>query len=106
MRKTWELNHDQFSLSPEWQGYVNTITKRACYELGVSGDAVTAELYKMLLYEKGAMFKPHTDSEKTPGMFATLVISLPSHHSGGGVVLSHEGHNLSFQTNQHEYLAW
>lgn len=49
--------------------------KMAFVDLGVRGDGIRAELYKMLLYEKGAMFKLHADSEKVPGMFATLVMS-------------------------------
>lgn len=78
----------------------------ACSELGVQGDGIRAELYKMLLYEKGAMFKQHADSEKTAGMFGTLVISLPSAHWGGAVVVSHNGQRCSLQTHNHEYLAW
>jgi hypothetical protein len=44
-------------------------------------------LYKLLLYEEGAHFKPHRDSEKAPGMFATLAICLPSQFEGGDLVL-------------------
>ena len=43
---------------------------------------VSAELYKLLVYEKGGFFLSHRDTEKAPGMFATLVISLPSSHEG------------------------
>ena len=39
---------------------------------------VDARLYKLLLYEPGSHFKPHRDSEKAAGMFATLTIMLPS----------------------------
>ncbi|KAH0267224.1 hypothetical protein KCU91_g10259, partial [Aureobasidium melanogenum] len=74
-------------------------------ELGVKGDGIHAELYKMLLYEKGAMFKRHADSEKAPGMFGTLVISLPSAYWGGAVVVSHNGQRCLLQTHKHEYLA-
>lgn len=44
---------------------------------------VVPELYKMLLYEVGGRFTPHRDTEKAAGMFATLVIVLPSAHAGG-----------------------
>ncbi|KAM6522556.1 hypothetical protein FALCPG4_012201 [Fusarium falciforme] len=60
-----------------------------------------AELYKMLIYEKGAMFKAHTDTEKVPGMFGTLVISLPSTHQGGDVVLRHCGKQHVFRSSAH-----
>ena len=106
VRNTWELNPDQFSLGERWQPYVNTLAAQACYELGVDHKHVRAELYKMLLYEKGAMFKPHADSEKTPGMFGTLVISLTSDHTGGTIVFHQNKQRLSFQTEKHEYMAW
>jgi hypothetical protein len=50
--------------------------------LGV-GEPVTAEFYKMLVYDAGSFFVEHRDTEKVPGMFATLAIVLPSAHSGG-----------------------
>lgn len=106
VRNTWELNPDEFSLSKEWQPYVNGIKDKACQELGMRSDNVRAELYKMLLYQKGAMFKPHADSEKTQGMFGTLVISLPSYHNSGAVVVSHGERRSTLQTDKHEYLAW
>jgi hypothetical protein len=65
IRKTWELNTDQFQLqSPQWTDYMNQITARAISELGFiknNGEAVKAELYKLLIYEKGAMFKVHKE---------------------------------------------
>lgn len=105
-RNTWELDPSQFSLSKNWQSYVDSLMRSACDGLGVKTNDVRAELYKMLLYEKGAMFKPHADSEKTRGIFGTLVISLPSAHFGGSVVLSHNGKQHEFKTSYHEYLAW
>lgn len=64
VRKTWELNYDQFELrNPEWQQYMAQIAKRVADELGILRGTGTfqAQLYKMLLYEKGAMFKAHTE---------------------------------------------
>jgi len=62
-------------------------------------------LYKLLLYEEGAFFKPHQDSEKTPGMFGTLVICLPSPHQGGEVVLSHGHRTKTFETSPNSELG-
>lgn len=64
VRKTWELNHNQFELrNPEWQQYMAQIAKKVAAELGISRGTGTfqAQLYKMLLYERGAMFKAHTE---------------------------------------------
>src|SRR5262249_51298934 len=52
---------------------------------------VTPHLYKLLVYEKGSFFAPHRDTEKTPGMFATLVVCLPSRHQGGTLLIRHDG---------------
>jgi hypothetical protein len=46
------------------------------------------------------------DSRKVPGMFATLVVSLPSAHWGGTVKVSYNGIRYPLQTLEHEYLAW
>lgn len=60
---------------------------------------VYAELYKLLLYEEGAFFMPHQDSEKAPGMFGTLIICLPSAHQGGELVLEHGRDKITFETS-------
>lgn len=40
-----------------------------------------AELYKLLVYDTGSFVVGHRDSEKASGMFATLVVVLPSDYS-------------------------
>jgi hypothetical protein len=49
-------------------------------------------------------------TEKIPGMFATLVLSLPSAHSGGDVIVTHRDQRRIFKTSEHPgsstYLAW
>lgn len=71
-------------------------------QLGLSLEArpyIHAELYKLLLYEEGAHFKPHRDSEKAPGMFATLAVCLPSQFEGGDLVLSFGGQQLVWNSS-------
>ena len=103
---TWEISSDRFYLGEHWQEYVDSLMKMACVDLGVRGDGIRAELYKMLLYREGAMFKRHSDSEEVPGIFGTLVISLPSAHWDGAVVVSRNGQRYSLKTHDHECLAW
>ncbi|CAJ1932043.1 unnamed protein product [Cylindrotheca closterium] len=45
----------------------------------------------MLLYEPGGHFSKHRGTEKEPGMFATMVIQLPSKHTGGCLQIHHNG---------------
>ena len=63
MRKTWELNPDEFEIgNPTWQTVVVKLATQAARELGCAAETPTrANLYKLLLYEKGAMFKPHKE---------------------------------------------
>jgi hypothetical protein len=99
VRKTWELDRTEFECqNPAWPAYVNTLLKKIVEDLGVRVPA-RAELYKFLLYEEGAFFKAHKDSEKAPGMFGTMVVCLPSEHSGGEVRLVHGQKESILQTS-------
>ena len=81
VRKSWELNPTQFQQrNPAWQDAIQNIvsTVYESLDLMCGSSNVRAELYKLLLYERGAFFRKHQDSEKAPGMFGTLAICLPS----------------------------
>ena len=57
-------------------------------ELGLSSATrLRAEPHSMLVYGKGQFFLPHQDSEKDDAMVGTLVVSLPSAHTGGELVV-------------------
>ena len=65
VRNTQELNADELELrNPNWDMALKGVVRRAAIELGVPGESsgVKAELYKMLLYGEGAMFKEHRES--------------------------------------------
>ncbi|OTA69482.1 hypothetical protein K449DRAFT_384422 [Hypoxylon sp. EC38] len=101
VRNTWELNPDQFEIrAPDWSKFLDDVLAYVREELAIRSP-ISAELYKMLLYEEGAMFKAHTDTEKVPRMFGTLVISLPSSHEGGDVIVTHKGYSRRYETSQH-----
>ena len=70
-------------------------------ELGIlrREKTVRAELYKLLLYEEGAFFDRHRDSEKAEGMFATLIVALPSRHGGGDVQISFGNQRKTLNTS-------
>ncbi|RYC64267.1 hypothetical protein CHU98_g1956 [Xylaria longipes] len=109
VRNTWELDASDFSIAnPAWSAFVSQALRSISQGLGMSG--VKTELYKLLLYEKGSFFKRHKDSEKAPGMIATLSICLPSRYKGGEVHLSHAGKKHVFDTSQSIFdvsvLAW
>jgi hypothetical protein len=64
VRKTWELSPGEFELrNPAWKPFLETIVAKVSEGLGVdaAGKGVTAQLYKLLLYDEGAMFKAHQE---------------------------------------------
>jgi hypothetical protein len=62
VRNTWELDPDQFELQGDsWVPLIRFMCDSICSGAGLGHVKVRAELYKMLLYEKGAMFKAHTE---------------------------------------------
>ena len=70
--------------------------------MGLFDPGIKAELYKLLIYDKGGFFAPHRDSEKVAGMFGTLIIVLPAHHKGGELIIRHAGREVSLALNNDE----
>ncbi|KAF2669357.1 hypothetical protein BT63DRAFT_470870 [Microthyrium microscopicum] len=101
VRKTWEIDREHITFrNPRWSERLAKVAGEATVKLGVAGDAnnIQVELYKMLIYEPGAMFKPHQGTERSDGMFGTLDIYLPSEHQGGAVELRHGDRKMCMNT--------
>ena len=93
VRDTWEISPDQVQLGgQDWPTYLDTALGQIREDLGLpDGARLSAQLHSLLLYGKGQFFLPHQDSEKHEQMVATLVIMLPSIHSGGELVIDDAG---------------
>ena len=91
VRRTWQIQPGQVKIaSKHWPQTLQTVLARVGDGLGVE-DPIEAEFYKLLVYDEGSFFAGHRDTEKSPGMFATLVIVLPSVCSGGELLVRHGG---------------
>lgn len=89
VRSAWEINADKLTFhGKQWTTFLDKILGDIKPELGIEDYAISAHLYKMLIYEKGDFFLQHKDSEKEKGMFGTLTIVLPCRHTGGELVVS------------------
>ena len=89
VRRTWQIGADRIRIGGRhWSRSLTAIVDRCATGLGVAGP-VSAQLYKMLVYDAGSFFVGHRDTEKAAGMFATLVIVLPSKYTGGELVVRH-----------------
>ena len=92
VRSAYEIDNSKLNFNgSRWTAFLNKIIVKIKPDLGLEDYTISAHLYKMLIYEKGDFFLPHKDSEKEKGMFGTLVINLPSKHTGGELVVSFEG---------------
>jgi hypothetical protein len=94
VRRSWQINRNKLHIRGRgWARTLEAIVARAAEGLGVPGP-VMAEFYKLLVYDAGSFFVNHRDSEKAAGMFATLIIVLPSIHTGGELVIRHQGREV------------
>lgn len=92
VRNAWEIDAAMLQFNGnKWQAFLNKALNAIKPDLGIEDYTISARLYKMLIYEKGSFFLPHRDSEKEKGMFGTLVIGLPSKHSGGELAVRFNG---------------
>jgi predicted 2-oxoglutarate/Fe(II)-dependent dioxygenase YbiX len=89
VRRTWQIDAERVRIEGKhWAETLESIVARVATGLGVAA-AVEADLYKLLIYDAGSFFISHRDTEKVSGMFATLVIVLPSIYTGGELVIRH-----------------
>src|SRR6266436_955562 len=70
VRKVWQLPAGKVRISGKsWGENFKHILSRVTAGLGCGKVPVSAELYKLLVYDKGGFFLAHRDTEKSPGMF-------------------------------------
>ncbi|MEA2742942.1 MAG: hypothetical protein QOG25_1313 [Acetobacteraceae bacterium] len=102
VRRTWQIAAGRVRMqSKYWPKTLQTIVARVAEGLGID-DQIDAELYKLLIYDEGSFFVPHRDTEKSPGMFATLVLALPSVSSGGELIVRHKDREARLDLNREE----
>jgi len=90
VRRVWQIDAGRVRLSGKhWAPSLQRVLAEAARGLGCEDAVIQAELYKLLVYDPGGFFLPHRDSEKATGMFGTLLIQLPSLHSGGELRIRH-----------------
>jgi 2OG-Fe(II) oxygenase superfamily len=90
VRDTWEIPLESVRAvwGPEWESALETVRVR----LGLPPSCtLTAQLHSLLVYEPGQFFVKHQDSEKHDAMIGTLVVGLPSRHTGGELIVEHAG---------------
>ncbi len=100
VRKVWQVAPDKVKLGGKsWAANFETILSKVKAGLGCEDASVSAELYKLLVYDRGGFFLAHRDTEKADGMFGTLVVTLPSTYRGGALRIRHAGREVTVDTN-------
>ena len=102
VRDTWEITPDQIRFGgPGWTALMDSALEHFRDELGLPPTTrLRAEPHSMLAYGKGQFFLPHQDSEKDDAMVGTLVVSLPSAHTGGELVVDHAGESKAYRASK------
>jgi hypothetical protein len=107
VRKVWQIAASRVAIGTRWQRTLGAIVAEAAHGLGAPG-SVRAELYKLLVYDRGSFFVEHRDTEKVDGMFGTLVVVLSSAHEGGELVVRHGDRDvrLDLRRDDPAEIAW
>lgn len=96
VRRVWQVPPAVVRLGGKsWDKTFARILAAVADGLGCAEIGVTTELYKLLVYDKGGFFAAHRDTEKTPGMFGTMIVVLPCEHTGGELLVRHAGREVS-----------
>jgi 2OG-Fe(II) oxygenase superfamily len=96
VRRTWQIDPGKVEIGGrQWDKTLADLVADVASGLGVT-EPIAADFYKLLIYDAGSFFLGHRDTEKVPGMFATLVIVLPSEHEGGDLIVRHLGREVTF----------
>ena len=99
VRNVWQIAPGAVKIGGKsWAASFENILSKVTAGLGCQDANVSAELYKMLIYDCGGFFLAHRDTEKTAGMFGTLVVTLPSAYLGGALRIRHADREVTVET--------
>ena len=94
---------------PAWEGLRAKMLEAVAAAMGLADATLRLEPLKLLIYRAGGHFAMHADTEKTPGMVASLALILPGAHAGGALTIEHAGESLSVGaggSSRWQWVAW
>ncbi|MCC5931337.1 MAG: hypothetical protein JJU28_18960 [Cyclobacteriaceae bacterium] len=98
VRRAWEIDAENIHFNGDsWDKFLSLAILNVKENLGLGNYQIEARLYKLIIYEKDNFFLSHKDTEKEKGMFGTLIIAMPSKHTGGELLVEFEGEKKSIQ---------
>jgi hypothetical protein len=100
VRNVWQIVPGKIKIGGKsWAANFEAILSKVTAGLGCGDATVSAELYKLLVYDRGGFFLAHRDTEKRAGMFGTLIVTLPSPYRGGELRIRQSSREVTVETN-------
>ena len=107
VRDARQVGADQVKLEgPAWDWLRWQIHQAVTKEMGLRDAKLEFKPLKLLVYSPRGHFAPHTDTEKTPGMVASLALVVPGAYTGGALAIEHAGERLSFAAGGADAWRW
>jgi hypothetical protein len=102
VRNAWQISKNSIKINNVvWNKELKSTLELLKSDLGLPENVeLKARLHNLLVYEPGQFFEYHQDSEKVDGMVASLIVVLPSSHSGGTLVIDNQGIKKQFQSSR------
>jgi len=91
VRDGWQIAKSRLKIDGRhWNPVLRETVAELSSALGLPpSTTLVPKLDKMTIYGPGQFFKPHKDTEKTDVMIGSLVVLLPSRHTGGALRIEH-----------------
>ena len=107
VRDARQVGADEVKLDgPAWDWLRWQIHQAVTKEMGLRDAKLEFKLLKLLVYPVGGHFAMHADTEKTPGMVASLALVVPGAYTGGALAIEHAGERLSFAADGADAWRW
>ncbi|KAJ7138617.1 hypothetical protein C8R46DRAFT_969387 [Mycena filopes] len=100
-RKAGKMDLSKFAsrLDVVASGLIDAISPDILQGQAIDDDeTLRAELYKLNVYGPGSFFKAHQDTPRGENMIGSLVIVFPTSHTGGELILEHDGTSWTFDS--------
>ena len=107
VRDARQVGADKVQLEgPPWDRLRWKMLRAVAKEMGLRDATLHLKPLKLLVYPPGGHFALHADTEKTPGMVASLALVVPGAYTGGALAIEHAGERLSFAADGADAWRW
>ena len=107
MRDTLQIGAENSRLAgPAWARLRAHILRAVAKDMGLRDAHLRLEPLKVLVYGPGRHFAEHADTEKTPGMVASLAVIVPGEYEDGALTIEHARGKLAVAAGRAPKWRW